>query len=432
LNKKQKKYWFILDNYIHVSVKDNSVMFYNPLTGKILEYNGSEAVLKMVKRLHSPKNLLVTRITGEEFLNPEISQLVSDLRGYFMGDLLETSLTKIKPVQMMPYAKVYKDAEIIRKTPTRSVGEHMMKYLVEISLYINSDCSLDCAICGSAYKQFLCCTRTKNQEEELNIQSIKNLIWQSQGAPLVRVNILGGDIFKFSKLEELLVILKGFSFKKVFYTHYLNLIRHEDKLGLFPADSSSFSILVTFPVEEDQWKVSVELLRAHDIKADFLFIVSSETDVTRAEELISSFGLDNYSLHPFFNGNNLDFFERNIFLDKEDLQKAKPTDKDIHARQLVNPFHFGRLTVLSNGHIHANVNTSRLGTLDKDSIHQAVYKEMYRGKNWRRIRKRTAPCKSCTFSELCPPLSNYEYAIGKNNLCHIWKESATPPYSRSA
>ena len=401
-------------------MKGNGVMFNNPLTGKILEYSGSEAILKLVKRLHSPKNLLVTRITEKDLLNPGISQLVGDLRGHFMGDLLDASLTKIKPVQMMPYAKIHKDAEFIKKISSRSVGEHMMQYLVEISLYINSDCSLDCAICDSAFKQFLCCTRTKYGKKELNIQSLKDLFRQVQGAPLVRVNILGGDIFKFSKLEELLVLLKGLSFKKVFYTHNFNLVQEGDKFGLFPADSSSFSILVTFPVEENQWKASVELIRAHDIKAEFLFIVSSEKDVTRAEELISSFCLDNYSFHPFFNGNNLDFFERNIFVDKEDLQEAKPTDKDIHARQLVNPFHFGRLTVLSNGDIHANVNASRLGTLEKNSMHEAVYKEMFRGKSWRRIRKRVEPCKRCTFSALCPPLSNYEYVIGRNNLFHIW------------
>jgi hypothetical protein len=51
-------------------VKGNSAMFYNPLTGKIFEYNGSEAVLKLVKRLHSSKNLLVIRITEKELLNP--------------------------------------------------------------------------------------------------------------------------------------------------------------------------------------------------------------------------------------------------------------------------------------------------------------------------------------------------------------------------
>ena len=220
--------------------------------------------------------------------------MIGDLRGHFMGDLIDASLTKIKPVQMMPYAKVHKDAEIIKKTSSRSVGEHMMKYLVEVSLYINSACSLDCDICGSAYKQFLCCTRTKHGKEELNIQSVKDLFRQLQAAPLVRVNILGGDIFKFSKLEELLVLLNGLSFKKVFYTHYLNLVQEGDKFGLFPADSSSFSIFVTFPVEDNQWKASIDALRAHEIKAEFLFIVSSEKDVTRADELISSFCLDNY------------------------------------------------------------------------------------------------------------------------------------------
>lgn len=420
MNKKQKNYWFILDNYVHVSVKGNSVMFYNPLTGKILEYVGNESVLKLVKRLHSPKNLLVIPLIEKELLNPEISKFVNKMRGYFMGDLIDASLTKIKPLQMMPYQKVHKDAELIKKTSSRSVGEHMMKYLVEVSLYINSACSLDCDICGSAYKQFLCCTRTKHGKDELNIKCLKDLFRQLQAAPLVRVNILGGDIFKFSKLEELLLLLNGLSFKKVFYTHYLNLVRAGDKFGLFPTDSSFFSILFTFPVEENQWKASIDVLRAHEIKAEFLFIVSSEKDVTRAEELISSYCLDNYSFHPVFNGNNLDFFERNIFLDKEDLQEAKPTDKEIHARQLVNPFHFGRAAILSNGHIHANVNTTRLGTLEKNSMHEAVYKEMFRGKSWRRIRKRIEPCKRCTFSALCPPLSNYEYVIGRNNLCHIW------------
>jgi pseudo-rSAM protein len=420
LIKKPKKYWFILDNYVHVSMNGNAVMFYNPLTGKILEYIGSESVLKLVKRLHSPKNLLVIPLTEKELLNPGISQFVNKMRGYFMGDLIDASLAKIKPLQMMPYPKIHQDAELMKKTSSHSVGEHMMRYLVEVSLYINGSCALDCDICGSAYQQFLCCTRTKHGTGELNIQSLKDLFQQLQGAPLVRVNILGGDIFKFSKLEELSVILKAFSFKKVLYTHYLNLIHQEDKFGLFPANFSSFSIVVNFPVEENRLKVSAELLERHDIKADFLFIVGSETDVTRAEELISSFCLENYSFHPFFNGNNLDFFQRNIFVDREDLQEAKPTDKEIQARELVNPFHFGRVTILSNAHIHTNVNTSRQGTLEKNSMHEAVYKEMSRGKSWRRIRKRVEPCKRCTFSALCPPLSNYEYVIGRNNLCHIW------------
>jgi pseudo-rSAM protein len=419
---KQKNFWFILDNYVHVSLKGNSLMFYNPLTGKILEYTGSESIIKLVKRLQSPKNLLVIRLTETELLNPEISQFVRDLRGYFMGDLLDTSLEKGKPVQMMPVVKVHKDAEIIKKSPSRSVGEHMMQYLAEVSIYINNTCSLDCEICGSAYKQFLCCTRAGGKgKEETDILTIKHLFRQLKASPLVRVNILGGDIGKFSKLDELSAVLDGQSqsFKKVFYIHYLNLLHQEEKFVLSRGDSLSLKILVTFPVEKDRWQQVLETLQANDIDAHFLFIIRSESELAEAEELVSLFHLDNYSLHPFYNGRNLLFFRQNIFLDREDLQEAKPTSGEILARQVVNPLHFGTLTVLNNGDVHANVNESRLGTLKRDSIYDMVYKEMARGKSWRRIRKKMEPCKSCTFEALCPPLSNYEYALGRNDLCHI-------------
>jgi len=398
-------------------------MFYNPLTGKILEYTNNESVIKLVKRWQSPKNLLVTRLTEKELSNPEVSQFVQDMRGHFMGDLVDTSLTSGKPLQMMPYLKVHKDVEIIKKTPSYSVGEHVMKYLVEISIYINSTCSLDCDICGSAYKQFLCCTCTRNGEEELNILSLKDLFQQLKGVPLNRLNILGGDMFKCSKLDQLLAILNGqsLSFEKVLYIHYLNLIHQEEKLVLFPADSFSFKILVTFPLKKNQWTQVLDLLRVHknNIEAHFLFIISSEIEVTKAEKLISLYHLDNYSFFPFFNGRNRDFFEQNVFLDREDLQEARPTSTEILARQCVNPLHFGTLTVLSNGHIHANVNAPRLGILGSNSIYEVVFTEMDQGNSWRRIRKKVEPCKRCTFEALCPPLSNYEYALGRNNLCHI-------------
>jgi pseudo-rSAM protein len=419
---KQKKYWFILDNYVHVSLKGNSLMLYNPLTGKILEYAGSESIIKLVKRLQSPKNLLVIRLTETGLLNPGISQFVRDLRGHLMGDLVEASLAGGKPMQMMPMVKVHKDAEIIKTSPSRSVGEHMMHYLAEVSIYINNTCSLDCQICGSAYKQFLCCTRRGGKgKKETDMLTIKNLFRQLKASPLSRVNILGGDICKFSKLKELSAVLNGQSqsVKKVFYVHYLNLLHQEEKLEFFRGDSFSLNTAVTFPVEKDRWKRVLEMLQANDIAAHFLFIIRSERELAEAEELVSLFHLDIYSFHPFYHGRNLLFFRQNIFLDREDLQEARPTSAEILARQVVNPLHFGTLTVLSNGDVHANVNEPRLGTFKRESIYDMVYKEMVRGKSWRRIRKKIEPCKRCTFEAVCPPLSNYEYALGRNNLCHI-------------
>lgn len=413
--------WLILDNYVHLSCKGAEMLFYNPLNGTILEYAASESLGRLVRHLQSAKNLRVVPLTGADLSNPEISRFVGELRRHFMADLIDTGLSTGKPIQMAPYTKVQKDVELIKRDPLRSAGEAMMKYLGEVSLYINSACSLGCRVCASAYKQFLCCTAPGRGEME--ILSIKSLFQQIKAAPLSRLNILGGDIFAFSGLAELWAILDDHprSLEKVFYIHYLNLIQGEEKLALFPAAAASFKIIVTLPVQREPWQRVVELLRKNKVKGQFLFIIGSEAEVAEAEALIAPLPPDQYAFHPYFDGSNRAFFEANVFIDRTDIREAKPTAREIQARQSVNPFHFGTLTILSSGRIHANVNRPQLGTLGKDTIHEAVYREMYRGSSWRRTRKKVKPCKHCAFAALCPPLSNYEYALARNDLCHIRK-----------
>lgn len=422
MNKEKKRnHWFILDNDVHVSLKKGAVLFYNPLTGDILEYTGAagETVARLVKRLQSPRNMLVVRLRGRELSDPVVAGFVADMRGRFMADLIETSPGEGKPVQLMPYVKVHRDVEFIKKMPFRSVGERVMSYPGEISLHVNGACSLNCEMCDSAYRQFMCCTRKFSTEPDISI--IENLFVQLQGIPRFRLNILGGDIFRHSRWDELAGLLNRLpgSFERVFFSHYLNLYKREEKLALFPPGSVSFAVLVTFPVLDRQWQWVLKWLQTPGISARFFFVVSTERDVDAAEVLIESSGLEDYDFFPFFNGGNRQFFEENIFLDREDIRDARPGPKEIRARQLVNPSKFGRLTVLNNGSVYADVNAPRLGVLGKDDLYRVIYREMDRGRSWRRTRGRVKPCKGCTFEALCPPLSGYEYVLGRNNLCHI-------------
>ena len=151
----------------------------------------------------------------------------------------------------------------------------------------------------------------------------------------------------------------------------------------------------------------------------FSFAIQNDDDFTRCQQIISQDHIENYALHPYYNHKNLQFFKDAVFFAKDDVLDAGPNQRDIFTRMAINPLNYGKVTVCSNGHIYANVNTPRLGKLGKDSLHDIVYKEITAGKSWRRTRKHVTPCKSCTFEFLCPPLSNYEYAIGRNNLCHI-------------
>ncbi|MCP4215580.1 MAG: hypothetical protein GY765_13080 [bacterium] len=48
-----------------------------------------------------------------------------------------------------------------------------------------------------------------------------------------------------------------------------------------------------------------------------------------------------------------------------------------------------------------------------------IYKQLVGRSSWTRVRKNVTPCKSCLFCNICPAISNYEYAIGQYSLCSI-------------
>ena len=85
--------------------------------------------------------------------------------------------------------------------------------------------------------------------------------------------------------------------------------------------------------------------------------------------------------------------------------------------QKLNIQDFGKLTVMADGQIYANVNHEAIGNI-KDTPHAIVYREITEGHSWLRIRD-NKPCCECIYQWLCPTPSHYEDVIGKQNLCNI-------------
>jgi len=84
----------------------------------------------------------------------------------------------------------------------------------------------------------------------------------------------------------------------------------------------------------------------------------------------------------------------------------------------MNKHDFGKLHIMPDGNVYANVNHPVLGNIYADGINKIVRKEIEEGISWFRIRNQ-APCNDCIYQWLCPPPSNYEIAIGRTNLCHV-------------
>ena len=81
----------------------------------------------------------------------------------------------------------------------------------------------------------------------------------------------------------------------------------------------------------------------------------------------------------------------------------------------------GHPLIPQNERVCNDITLTREGDLGTHSILEVLYKEVTKGKSWRQLRSNVLPCRKCTYQYLCPPLSNYESAIGRNNLCHIWE-----------
>lgn len=410
-----KKYWLFLDGHAHCFIKKNEVLFYNTLNGRILR-NTHVDILKLGKELSSEENLNVIQLDHVSIENTVISKFIADFRTAFMGDIIETTFSSEKPIQMMPLVKINRDIKYLKKHPMRSIGDFLMEYLSELNLFLNGDCKQNCTFCSYAYKQYSCCT--KNEGAEISITDIKALLKEAHSCTLLNFNILGGNILKYTHLKELIEILNEFSATKKIHIHYQDFIKAKN-LNLF--QKSDFEIKLIVPPENNTEDIALalEIGKQYELNLSITFPIQSENDYHITEQKIHDLGLDNYIISPLYNGGNISFFEKNIFLDEQDISDSKPKSKDIYAREKINSNFFGKLSILSDGGIYANVNHKKLGKLGQDTLYDVLYMEMENGENWRKVRSKVKPCCDCTFEKLCPPISSYEYLMNRYNLCHI-------------
>lgn len=202
----------------------------------------------------------------------------------------------------------------------------------------------------------------------------------------------------------------------IYFFYYKNLeVTDSNIIGEL---NGNVKILFDYPLNMDAfYKVSEVYARYKNIL--YVFTVSSNEEFDNIMGLISQtdISVENIELKPFYDGSNMDFMSKNIFIDKDDFSDIKLNRKKIYAHQVLNTNDWGKLTILSDGTIYANVLDHPIGCID-DDIRLLVYKEMTEGKSWFRIRDQK-PCCDCVYQWLCPSPSNYEMVLNKSNLCHI-------------
>lgn len=380
--KETTNYWFKIEPYVHISIVNSNVLLYNTFDGSFIESKDIE-IVKLLKETLLKENCGVVLLTAERYNLDNIRKFIMELRAKYMGDIIDIELSKSKPVQIMPFTSLVNTQELFKKQnfPT---GKKILEYLSEISIYVDYNTNI----------------------MDLNsfLKSLPNIS---------TVNIIG-NLKDVANYKELLLVLDQFPSLKKITCNYSNVISLQPEF----VNNFLYSILINYPIDISKWNYSRRLLLNQSIPFECIFEVTSMDNYSQINKFIEEFGIEKHQLKPVYTGDNIDFFKENVFLTKDDILSTPLSISDFFINQSMNIFDFGKIAIMSNGDIYANVNYPILGNIHTHSIYEIISKELEEGRSWLRIRNQ-APCNTCLYQWFCPSPSNYEIAIGRPNLCHV-------------
>ena len=403
-----KKQWLCLENWVYVAIHPNQLMLYNTQTGQYI-ISEAKVAFTIVEKMHERKKLGVVLYENEWFNNISARQFIENAVAKNIFTYESYMSDNEKPIRLMPVLNIQKNAERLKREYDTSVGEKSLHYLIDLTLYVNNHCNLNCIHCSQSYKQFSCCFKHNNRSE-LNLEQLTKIASHIKFIPLERINIIGGNLFSYHLLDNLLGIFNEKKSRINLWSHYKNFqISKHDVI---------WNIIVDFPFDNQLFSN----LYLPDIKETAIihFIVQNEDEIILAEKTIEKFNIQNNEIHPFYNGNNDDFFNSCVFLNKEDIFENVVKQRQIFCNQALNSNFFGHLTILPNGDVFSNINTPILGNINEKTILELITEEMDKNYSWRKIRNEK-PCNLCLFQYLCPPISNYEMIFNRTNLCTIYE-----------
>ena len=393
--------------------KEQTFLFYNTISGQHFKLHPMPFLLGIIEKLQDIENGYCIELSESEWQLQEMKDFIQLLRENFCGDVIDRKLTKIKPFSLYPVSSVMKSRERMQSKNDLSPGEKIMEYLHILTIQITGVCELNCETCSSVYKQTISCDSSSN---ELEYEFVEKIFKQISGCGLGAINIVGGNVFRYENWGKLMLLLHQHHYRYDWYTDYRHLSGAETKLQEIKSLNHNIKVIVSDKFEPTMLKKSLLLIAEMDFELSFH--ISSEEQYVMADSFCENNKIDNYTLQPVYSDFSPEFFRDFIFMDEESIVASPVSKQTIFANMTLNTTDFGKLTVLSSGDVYANLNFPKLGNIKTDSIRKMIYRELEKGQSWFRIRDQK-PCSNCIYQWLCPPPSNYDIVIGKNNLCHV-------------
>lgn len=390
--------FFYLEPYIHVNCQKEKVLLYNTFTNDFFISTNPE----LIKKLEEVK---INR-SAVLSLNQEVSDEVDILRKRFFGDYLPVN-SKIPFIVPGDLVKVVRDKDFINDPLQRAAENSISHNLITLDIYLD---------------------QKKNEKDTLNNQCLL--------LHFPKENLIKDKIFNLIKT---LFIYKNLSTIN-FYLSEINSLQYlEEVFKYIPSQISVNLHIRSFNMKNISQQLfdklsniclylypdELTILKKNNVRNNMhkFFIkvfVTNEEDLEKIN--ITEINGVELEFFPYFNGTNLLFFKKYVFISRESLFEEKIKMHDIVRNSIVNTIDFGNLIVCADGSVFSNLFCKPLGNLLKSDFN-IILKQAFSSPHstWFEVRKNQDNCCNCIYNALCPPMGNYEKIFGLDNLCNITK-----------
>lgn len=398
------KNWFTLHGDVFLWMKGSRGFIYSTKSKAKFLFPLSDKIERICLDLLEITNLYTVELTEDAASDNDVKRWIESVTSIQAGFLSFNVEFDKRPVSLKPILKVQDNRSYYEEQHKLGFKGKILQNLHELTFYINgSEHGND-----EYFKQAIYPVKNGTALEGSKIQSfIKN----SRSIFLSNINLVG-NLFSYSEFEKLINDISDSSVQSTVHILIKDFLTNREKIKeiKWPANVQFNLLIDTF--------FDVSFLQDISFPLSITIFVFSEDDFIQFSSMIEKCPTDqNIRFIPLYNRKNQLFFESTIFTKKEDFDEIELSKNDIFMRQAMNTEDFGKLTVLPDGNVYANVNELALGTID-DSPYSIVYKEFANGHSWFKLREQ-APCSNCIYQWICPSPSHYEIVFARPNLCHV-------------
>lgn len=412
--------WLYLYPVVYTLLLSDGVFLYNTTSGQEAYVSSSCSGFRILKELINPINMGVVFVDSKTIECAEVRAVLTQLREYDMIGFSKWQEDCLqKPVIFPPILSLQKDIEKAQEADCVDfVLDGILDYLSQISIILDLDddnTQTYSAILSYISREWRYADRLGNP---MSIDLLDKILEEVSSAALCSVELISSDcLFNYPQRHLVLEKLNALGKAVTLTAPVRQSLRESDLVLLLDSlpDGSTINLLMTkdllaeFPKSVFKGKYIPE-------RVSVTILIDDECQIDLFQENLNS--AINTRLLPIYNGHNEGFFDRNIFISKEDLMEQPISMRQIFCNQKVNVNFFGKLICYPSGECFASPVAQSLGSLRTESVLGLIHKELIHNTSWR-VTRGSEPCLECAYRYLCPPPTIYETLLGRPNLCHI-------------